>query len=215
MNDFWVLTSGTIDNQQPISRKMLCRCYRYAVFTPLVVAIACFLQPRAEAATTGPAFAVGHTLVSLKTRESQLMLLASTDNANDGASRARVETTRREYAQRSLLQAAKVMGIATTASWNKISVAKAATVSTTEPKQQAAALQSWLCDPTVYSWKKQGRTVHIVGTSHISSVSADLAGNVVREVQVRVCDMTTPSMRPKGNPTPFNSFPARLFVHRA
>jgi hypothetical protein len=68
-------------------------------------------------------------------------------------------------------------------------VAKAAIA--TEPQQQAAVSTSWLCDPAVSSWKKQGRTVHIVGTAHISSVSADLAGNIVREVQVRDFDMAT------------------------
>jgi hypothetical protein len=35
---------------------------------------------------------------------------------------------------------------------------------------------------------KERRTLHIVGTAHISSVSVDLSGNVVREVQVLVGD---------------------------
>lgn len=168
--------------------KMWCRCYQYAVFGALVT-FTCFLGPRAGAVTVGrcPAFVAGHSRVPLAIRESQLIrVMASTDDETDGASRA--ETTRRECIGRSFLQAASVMGVATTAPWNKISVAEAATVTTTEPQElQQAALQSWLCDPTVSSWKKQGRTVHIVGTSHLSSVSADLAGNVVREVQVRTC----------------------------
>jgi hypothetical protein len=97
-----------------------------------------------------------------------------------GTSRAYPETTRRLYIKRSFIQASSVMGTVATAPWNK---AEAATVTTTEP--QEVVLPSCLCDPTVSSWQKDKRTVHIVGTSHISSISADLARNVVREVQVR------------------------------
>ena len=166
---------------------MLCRCYRYAVFTTLLgVAVACFLGPRAEGATVRgySAFLVGHPV---KTREPQLRMLmrsAITNDEYDGTSKAHVESTRRECIERSFLQASRVMGIVATAPWNKISVANAATVTITEQ----AVSKSWLCDPAVSSWSKKGRTVHIVGTAHISSVSADLAGNVVREVQVRVCN---------------------------
>lgn len=41
-----------------------------------------------------------------------------------------------------------------------------------------------LCDPSVSTWKnvKRNRVVHILGTAHISSSSADLAGKLVREV---------------------------------
>jgi hypothetical protein len=108
------------------------------------------------------------------------MTTTTTEDEHDGTSRPCVET-RRKYIERSFLQASSVMGTVTTAPWNE---AKAATVTTTE--SQDPVLPSWLCDPTVSGWKKDGRTVHIVGTSHISSVSADLAGNVVHEVQVRV-----------------------------
>lgn len=43
-----------------------------------------------------------------------------------------------------------------------------------------------LCDPAVSSWvnQRQGRVIHVVGTAHISSVSADLAANVVKEIKV-------------------------------
>ena len=180
---------------------MLVRCYRYIVFNTLigVACFACFLGQRAEAATVQCCAAfvvvVGHTTV--KTRESQLMRMASStiNDKNDGTtSRGHVvETTRRECIERrSFLQAANVMGIVTTTTspWTKISIANAATTvstRTTTTTEQQTVSKSWLCDPAVSSWSKQGRTVHIVGTAHISSISADLAGNVVREVQVRVC----------------------------
>jgi hypothetical protein len=109
--------------------------------------------------------------------------MTTTKDEDDGTSRPFVEATRRSYIKRSFIQALSVMGTVTTAPWNQ---AAATTVTTMEP--QEALLPSWLCDPTVSSWRKDERTVHIVGTSHISSISADLAGNVVREVQVRVCE---------------------------
>lgn len=40
---------------------------------------------------------------------------------------------------------------------------------------------SALSDPTVLTLTKGPRTIHIVGTAHISSVSADLAGRLVQE----------------------------------
>jgi hypothetical protein len=123
------------------------------------------------------------------------MASSTINDKNDGTTsrRRHVETTRRECIERrSFLQAANVIGIvSTTSPWTKISIANAATTvstrTTTTTTEQQTVSKSWLCDPAVSSWSKQGRTVHIVGTAHISSISADLAGNVVREVQVRVC----------------------------
>lgn len=44
------------------------------------------------------------------------------------------------------------------------------------PPESSAVL-----DPTVLTLTKGSRTIHIVGTAHISSVSADLAGKLVQE----------------------------------
>jgi len=38
-----------------------------------------------------------------------------------------------------------------------------------------------LCDPTVSIWERNGRVVYLLGTAHISSTSAQLAGELVRE----------------------------------
>ena len=38
------------------------------------------------------------------------------------------------------------------------------------------------CDPSVSIWKKDGRLVYLLGTAHISSASATLAGNLVKDV---------------------------------
>jgi TraB/PrgY/gumN family len=38
-----------------------------------------------------------------------------------------------------------------------------------------------LCDPTVSVWERKGRTIYLLGTAHISSSSAQLAGKLVQE----------------------------------
>lgn len=45
------------------------------------------------------------------------------------------------------------------------------------------SVPSCLCDPSVSTFRKNGRIIHILGTAHISSVSADVAGQLVREVK--------------------------------
>ena len=41
-----------------------------------------------------------------------------------------------------------------------------------------------VCDVSVESYRKGNKRIHIVGTAHVSSVSASLAGGLVREVKV-------------------------------
>lgn len=38
-----------------------------------------------------------------------------------------------------------------------------------------------LCDPTVSIWERNGRTIYLLGTAHISEKSAELAGQLVRD----------------------------------
>jgi pheromone shutdown protein TraB len=40
-----------------------------------------------------------------------------------------------------------------------------------------------LCDPTIESYRKGSNKIHIIGTAHVSSASATLAGEVVKEIQ--------------------------------
>eukprot|EP00548_Thalassiothrix_antarctica_P002182 CAMPEP_0194133704 /NCGR_PEP_ID=MMETSP0152-20130528/3759_1 /TAXON_ID=1049557 /ORGANISM="Thalassiothrix antarctica, Strain L6-D1" /LENGTH=442 /DNA_ID=CAMNT_0038829051 /DNA_START=86 /DNA_END=1414 /DNA_ORIENTATION=- len=51
------------------------------------------------------------------------------------------------------------------------------------PSHAAATLVSSksVCDPTVSVWSKNGRIIYLLGTAHISSISAELAGNLVKE----------------------------------
>ncbi len=39
-----------------------------------------------------------------------------------------------------------------------------------------------VCDATVSTWSKNGRIIYLLGTAHISSTSAELAGNLVKDV---------------------------------
>ena len=41
-----------------------------------------------------------------------------------------------------------------------------------------------ICDPTVESYRKGSKVIHIIGTAHISSLSAALSKEVVRETRV-------------------------------
>ena len=62
------------------------------------------------------------------------------------------------------------------------SAAAAPAVGSTAVAKSAIVSQT-LCDPAVSTWAKGTRLVHLLGTAHISSTSAELAGRMVREVK--------------------------------
>ena len=64
--------------------------------------------------------------------------------------------------------------------------ANESTISTSATKTRSPIVSKTLCDPSVSTWTKRDRTVHILGTAHISSSSAELAGKMVREIQPNV-----------------------------
>eukprot|EP00574_Skeletonema_japonicum_P009297 CAMPEP_0201723270 /NCGR_PEP_ID=MMETSP0593-20130828/7380_1 /ASSEMBLY_ACC=CAM_ASM_000672 /TAXON_ID=267983 /ORGANISM="Skeletonema japonicum, Strain CCMP2506" /LENGTH=445 /DNA_ID=CAMNT_0048214359 /DNA_START=51 /DNA_END=1385 /DNA_ORIENTATION=- len=59
-------------------------------------------------------------------------------------------------------------------------------VSSTTQTLQTTIVSNTLCDPGVSTWVKNDRTIHILGTAHISSASAELAGKMVREIKPNV-----------------------------
>jgi hypothetical protein len=61
------------------------------------------------------------------------------------------------------------------------SPAHAATTGETKPL--VAKPTAALCDPSVSVWTKDGRTVYLVGTAHISAQSAMLAGDVIKDTK--------------------------------
>merc|ERR1740124_1039697 len=96
---------------------------------------------------------------------------------------------RREWME----QSASRWGVATaataSASLLRPTPATAATTPTLTPNPPTTTTaaggtkpSSALCDPSVSTLTKKNRTVHILGTAHISSESAQLAGRLVREV---------------------------------
>lgn len=66
------------------------------------------------------------------------------------------------------------------------SPASAESTSTSTTTTRSPIVSKTLCDPSVSTWTKRDRTVHILGTAHISSSSAELAGKMVGEIQPNV-----------------------------
>jgi hypothetical protein len=90
--------------------------------------------------------------------------------------------------RRELFQSTAKIAIASTVSTAASSPAYANTSSTAPATtvQLPIILSNTLCDPAVSTWVKNDRTIHILGTAHISSSSAELAGKMVREIKPNV-----------------------------
>lgn len=81
--------------------------------------------------------------------------------------------------------AAGIAATGTSYTWgaNPAVASDSSSVAVLEKSKIAADI--YLCDASVSTWKnsQNGRIIHLIGTAHISSSSAQLAGNVVREVR--------------------------------
>ncbi len=105
--------------------------------------------------------------------------------------RAVIEPSDHEVTRREAFRSA-VLGGAAASLWLEPSVASAfLDVAQRRRKESAQTIVSnTLCDPSVSTWVKSYddsmRTVHILGTAHISSSSAELAGKMVRELKPNV-----------------------------
>lgn len=84
-------------------------------------------------------------------------------------------------ARRDLLQ--KVATVAAIVTSKQNAVAAISTPPDAVTSSGPTTTSSAVCDPTVLSLSKGSRVLHIVGTAHVSSESADLAGRVVREAK--------------------------------
>jgi len=58
-----------------------------------------------------------------------------------------------------------------------------------------------VCDQTVSVWSKNGRIIYLLGTAHISSTSAELAGSLVRDVNPKGVFIELDPKRISGNGT--------------
>jgi hypothetical protein len=56
-----------------------------------------------------------------------------------------------------------------------------------------------VCDPTVSVWSKNGRIVYLLGTAHISSTSAELAGKLVQDTNPKGVFIELDPKRVSGN----------------
>ena len=63
------------------------------------------------------------------------------------------------------------------------SAAAAAAAPVVEATTKSSIVSQTMCDPAVSTWARGTRLVHLLGTAHISSSSAELAGRMVREVK--------------------------------
>ena len=103
----------------------------------------------------------GTTVATRRSREGLPMALL-----NDNDSSPSLERTRRQW----------LANIATVA-------VGAGCLPTTLPANAAGIVSSTsVCDPTVSVFKRKGRILYLLGTAHISSASAELAGNLVKDI---------------------------------
>ena len=63
------------------------------------------------------------------------------------------------------------------------SIAARTYASTTNVPSLDTKTATVICDPTIESYQKGSTRIHIVGTAHVSSVSAQLAGAAVKEIK--------------------------------
>lgn len=137
---------------------------------PILFLLIAFLISNA-AAHQRVAFLVAHST----SRSSSLSLSATSSRNVDGT-----------IDRRGLLTRATILGASTALC---PSIVRATT--TVAPSTSSASSNALLCDPSVSTWIRtydddslaRRRTVHIIGTAHISSSSAELAGRLVKELR--------------------------------
>ena len=123
---------------------------------------------RTSALSVGPLFArdVGSSHHSENESEARLAAIDETNNNVIG---------RRQLFLRGMLFSSAFKGVA--------AHAQESTALLPAVASSNRAVKSAICDPTVESYRKGASEIHIVGTAHISSISARLSREVVREAR--------------------------------
>lgn len=121
------------------------------------------------------AFTIKSFNVHTRTREHSLRTAIFSTTIEDEV------TTRRQWATKSAVSAATLALISKPKSAGAISRTTEATLAPSE----SVSVASPLCDPSVSTFRNptNKRVVHILGTAHISSASADVAGQLVRDIK--------------------------------
>jgi len=93
--------------------------------------------------------------------------------------------------RREVFRSSALVGVASIVRPSLARAAATDTVTKTSSTAPSRVVSNTLCDPSVSTWVKTYddntlRTVHILGTAHISSSSAELAGQMVREIKPNV-----------------------------
>lgn len=106
---------------------------------------------------------------SFSTRRSSFLLYTTPTDADASSSNPNPCSDRREWIQQAL-----ALPFAATSSTLVSPVRADAAV--------APKVSKSICDPTVSVWQRDDRLVYLLGTAHISEVSANLAGSLVDDV---------------------------------
>ena len=101
------------------------------------------------------------------------------DNPQIPSWRSPTTTSRRQWLSGIVTAATSSTGVSLLAGHSTpANAAAAAAAGGTEIKPTPA-----ICDPTVSCWRRDGRTLYLLGTAHISTSSAELAGQLVRDTR--------------------------------
>ncbi|KAL7554132.1 hypothetical protein ACHAWF_017526 [Thalassiosira exigua] len=111
-------------------------------------------------------------------KHNEVHLLRNKDSRNGGHDRDSevVDTNivrRRDFLIRGVIFSSAAKNIA----------ARAQPSSPLTPKTEKTATSFAICDPTVESYRKGSNAIHVVGTAHISAISAQLSKEAVREAE--------------------------------
>jgi len=113
------------------------------------------------------------------------------DNVDDTAAFEKTtslpfSTNRRDWMINGVTTSTTVAGLVGVAAWKTSpSTAIASTTDVVSRPTASMSSSNYLCDASVSTMKnsQNGRVIHLIGTAHISPESAQLAGNIVKEVR--------------------------------
>ena len=134
----------------------------------IYAALLCFLLQEGSWSWTTKSMTATQRMASHQQQHAVVQRMSIVGNDCNEESTEGSSNSRRRWLGNVGAMAAAALGVSTTTSLP--SYAELAVVSS-----------SSVCDPTVSVWSKDGRIIYLLGTAHISSTSAALAGQLVRD----------------------------------
>lgn len=143
-------------------------------------ALTAFVEPQKRSEPLSRSLPLSSPSLYLSLKASRRHLI--TEKVNDEEIEPHANQNRRQWMEETTRWGVNAaVATSSTASFLQPRAALAATAAILNPTA-VASKSSALCDPSVSTLTKKNRIVHILGTAHISSDSAQLAGRLVREV---------------------------------